>query len=162
MLPHSSAAVKPLWYHREMNLGDRGSVLIKSYEDLRLEAYQHRGDVPTIGWGHTRGVELGMTCTVEQAEAWFREDVAEAEAAVNSAGLRLTPSMFDSLVSLVFNVGPKPATSSSAIGRGLRAGDYFAAWRVFAEWINQDGEPMLGLARRRAQEMALFLADGLP
>ena len=91
-----------------MKTGDRGLELIKRYETLRLEAYMPTADdVPTIGYGHTRGVRMSDTCTEEQAEAWLREDLADAERAVNAIDVDLTQGMFDALVSLAFNVGAR-------------------------------------------------------
>ena len=46
-------------------------------EGCRLKAYRCPAGVPTIGWGHTRGVKMGDTCTQEQADAWFLEDLSE-------------------------------------------------------------------------------------
>lgn len=143
-----------------MTTGDRGVALIKGYETLRLEAYLPTpDDVPTLGYGHTRGVRLGDTCTEDQAESWLREDLAEAEEAVRGVRVELTQGMFDALVSLVFNVGASALRPDYVIGRALRAGEYVQAWRGFALWINQAGRPLRGLMRRRAEEMALFVAD---
>ena len=50
-------------------INDAGLELIKSFEALRLEAYLPTpDDVPTIGYGHTKGVQMGDTCTEEEAE----------------------------------------------------------------------------------------------
>lgn len=148
-----------------MTLGKRGSDLIKSKETLQLKAYlPTSNDVPTIGWGHTQGVKLGMTCTIDQAEQWFQKDVAGAVRVVNlvGLGLDLTQSMFDALVSLVYNTGPSSLTLTSTIGVALRKRDWFGAWRGFALWTKQAGEGLRGLAERRAQEMVLFMEDPLP
>lgn len=147
-----------------MTLGKRGEALIKEYETLKLVAYLPTpNDVPTIGWGHTRGVKMGDTCTVEQADKWFKEDVRSSELAVRkSTANTLTQSMYDALVSLVFNVGPVAVSPSSTIGKALRDGNYFAAWVGLSLWRKQGTKDLLGLARRRAKEMVLFLEDGLP
>lgn len=144
-----------------MRIGSRGLALIKSYEELRLKAYLPTpDDVPTIGWGHTRGVRMGDICTEAEAEEWLREDLADAEQAVAGIGAPLTQGMYDALVSLVFNVGASAVDGRHLIGRELRTKRYVAAWRGFALWINQAGKPLRGLARRRAEEMVLFVADG--
>lgn len=149
-----------------MTLGKRGEALIKQYETLKLTAYLPTpNDVPTIGWGHTQGVRMGQECTPTQAEKWFREDVRSSELAVETStgdSNTLTQSMYDALVSLVFNVGPAAVSSSSTIGKALRDSNYFAAWAGFALWRKQGKKDLLGLARRRAKEMVLFLEDGLP
>ena len=148
-----------------MKLGMRGATLIKGKETLRLVAYLPTpDDVPTIGWGHTQGVKLGMTCTETQAEQWFQEDTANTVRVVNLAGLGLdlTQSMFDALVSLVYNAGPSPLTLTSTIGAALRKRDWYGAWRGFSLWTKQGSKDLRGLAVRRAQEMALFMEDPLP
>ncbi len=148
-----------------MRLGEAGAALIKSYEALRLEAYLPTpDDVPTIGWGHTKGVKMGDTCTEEQAEAWFREDVAEFEGYVNElVSVPLTQNQFDALVSFAFNVGPDIDADTIPEGLGdstllkkLNAGDYHGAARCFKAWNKQRGKVLAGLTRRRAEEARLF------
>lgn len=146
-----------------MQIGSRGAALIKSYETLRLVAYRPTPtDRWTIGWGHTRGVKEGQGCTREQAETWFIEDTAEAVSYVIKLGIPLSQSMFDALVSLVFNAGAEPLWPNRSIGRYLRARQWYEAWAAFAMWRNEEGVPRRGLARRRATEMALFMEDQLP
>lgn len=148
-------------------LGPRGEVLIKGYETLRLTAYKPTpDDVLTIGWGHTKGVKPGMVITLSQAKVYFREDTADAISSVSLLHKKingaLTESMTDALISLVFNAGPSAISSGSTIGRSLISRDYFSAWAGFALWRKQAGKDLLGLACRRAQEMSLFLEDGIP
>ena len=45
-----------------------GLDIVKEAEGLRLSAYLCPAGIPTIGYGHTKGVKLGDTCTKEQAE----------------------------------------------------------------------------------------------
>lgn len=148
-----------------MKLGPRGEKLIKSYETLKFSAYlPTKDDVWTIGYGHTKGIKKGEICTIDQAEKWFREDVAWAEEAVNylvsPGGVKLTQSMFDALVSLVFNVGPSCVKVGSTIGDALRQNSaFYLACDGFFLWRKQAGKDLLGLARRRAKEMSLFLED---
>lgn len=142
-----------------MNIGLRGETLIKRYEDLRLTSYDDGTGTWTIGWGHTRGVHPGMTITEDTAETLFKEDVLPAENAVNAVEVPLTPSMFDALTSLCFNVGGRAVSGRSTIGKALRIRDYIGAWRGFALWTATPGFE-LGLARRRSAEMGLFLEDG--
>ena len=142
-----------------MKLGERGAALIKSYEQLRLGAYLPTpDDVPTLGYGHTRGVAMGDTCTEEQAEAWFLEDVAWAEECDNRAvKVALTEGEFDALVSLGFNIGCH-AFSGSTLVRRLNVADYDGAAAQFARWNLQKGNVLAGLIKRRAAEVELFEA----
>jgi len=153
-----------------LSLGPRGESLIKSFEKLSLVAYMPTpNDQPTIGWGHTgKDVKIGDTITKEMAEIMFTKDIEWAENSVRHKQAILTQSMFDALVSLVFNVGPGCLTDDSTIGGNLptlefsNSGGYFRAWAGFALWRKQGGKDLLGLARRRAKEMELFLEDGIP
>ena len=157
----------------DMRLSLHGESLIKSFEQLRLTAYRPtRNDVWTIGYGSTRDVHEGLSITIDQAQLRFINDTSSAVGAVSALPCALTQSMFDALVSLVFNVGPGAIKFNSTIhtalvypisaGKPKGAPDYFAAWAGFALWRKQSGKDLLGLARRRAKEMELFLADGLP
>lgn len=151
-------------------LGVRGAAIIKKRETLRLKAYKPTAnDRWTIGYGHTRGVKEGDSCTEAQAEAWFVEDTAAARSDVEQyVSAPLTAGMFDALVSLVYNSGAGAVDGDSAIGQALAARDYYAACAGFFAYRKQTNratgkkENLLGLARRRVEEMALFLADGLP
>ncbi len=151
----------------KLTLGSRGETLIKSFEGFRLSAYLPTpNDVPTIGWGHTQGVKLGQTCTREQAEQWFHEDVSSSVRSVlfTQLGLniKLTQSMFDALVSLVFNVGSSCLGTGTTIRKALALKDYYSACQGFFLWRKQGKTDLLGLARRRVEEMDLFLQDGIP
>lgn len=144
-------------------LGSRGEALIKGKEELRLLAYLPTpNDVWTIGFGHTKGVKQGDKITVKQAEQFFDEDTAGAVAAVNKLGVPLSQSMFDALVTLVFNTGSGAISATSTIGKTLRERRYFDAWAGFTLWRKQKGKDLRGLAIRRAEEMRLFMEDPLP
>lgn len=140
-----------------MKLAQPGLDLIKRSEELRLKAYLDTGGVPTIGWGHTRGVRMGDTCTEGQAETYLREDTAEAVGAVNRlVKVPLTQNQFDALVSFTFNVG-EGAMASSTLLRKLNAGDYRGAADQLERWVFDNGRKLGGLVTRRAAERELFL-----
>ena len=127
------------------------------------------GNVATIGYGHTRGVKLGDTCTREQAEEWLDDDLADAEAAVDRYVKRkLSEGQRDALVSAVYNLGPKVLTGTdpddpgSTLLHAVNDGHHFEAARAFSQWIFGGGKPMRGLLRRRLAEAALYAADPWP
>ncbi len=62
-----------------MRTSQRGLILIKSFEGLRLQAYQDSAGVWTIGYGATRGVKSGMKISKEQAERMLLNDVQRFE-----------------------------------------------------------------------------------
>jgi len=140
-----------------VKLGPQGSALIKSFESCRLSAYLPTpADVPTIGYGRTRDVSMGDTCTQEQADAWFLEDVQWAEECVRKAVAKLlSQNEFDALVSLCFNIGCA-AFGKSTLVRLINAEDYDGASAQFARWNKQAGKELAGLTRRRLAEAQLF------
>lgn len=138
-----------------------GQRLTQSFESCRLTAYPDSKGVPTIGWGHTRGVRLGDTCTHAQADAWLLEDIQEAVAAVNRlASVALTQHQFDALVDFTFNAGQGNFASSTML-RKLNAGDSAGADAEFSRWDMCGGAHLAGLARRRAAEAAMFADEGI-
>ena len=140
-----------------MKINAAGLALIKEFESLRLEAYLPTpDDVPTIGYGHTRGVAMGDTCTEAQADAWLLEDLAWAEDCVEGAVAKLLhENEHAALVSLCFNIGCT-AFKNSTLVRLLNEGDFDAAEKQFARWNKQAGRELAGLTRRRAAEEQLF------
>ncbi|KAF0099800.1 MAG: lysozyme [Rhodospirillaceae bacterium] len=145
-------------------MSDTGLDLIKVLEGLETEAYPDpgnrvTGEPWTIGYGHTRGVSRGNTCTEAQATDWLREDLQAAEGAVRHlVDVPLTQMQFDALASFVFNVGPS-AFANSTLLRRLNAGDAAGAAEQFKRW-NRGADGILpGLVARRAAERDLFLSQ---
>ena len=145
-----------------MKTSDAGIALITEFEGLVLTAYPDPGNPETgepwtIGYGHTKGVRRGDTCTKMLALAWLREDLAESEDAVDRlVKVDLAQHEFDALVSFTFNCGAG-ALMRSTLLRKLNAGDRAGAAAEFDEWVNGASGPLPGLVRRRAAEKALFL-----
>ena len=142
-----------------MKINKEGLDHIKQWEKLMLVAYMPTpNDRPTIGYGHTKGVAMGLTCTEPQALAWLDEDVDWAEHAVNKfVKVDLKQKQFNVLVSFVFNVGTG-AFRQSTLLRVLNAGEYEAVPAQLKRWVYQDGEKVRGLIRRRKNEAELFEA----
>lgn len=140
-----------------MKISDAGLDLIKSFEGLRLDAYMPTpDDVPTIGYGHTKGVQMGDSCTEEQATDWLREDCGDAEECVNKfVRVPMTQNEFDALVSLTFNIGCG-AFKGSTLLKLLNNADYDGAAAQFPRWSKQAGNTLAGLVRRREAERRMF------
>jgi lysozyme len=133
--------------------------LIRDWEGLELKAYLDTGGVWTIGYGHTKNVKEGDTCTVEQAEAWYLEDSKTASNAIESlVATPLGPHQLEALQSFVYNVGTH-AFATSTMLRKLNAGDYEGAADQFKRWVYDNGKVIRGLQRRRAAEAAHFRKD---
>ncbi len=136
-----------------------GINLIKQFEGLRLSAYRCSAGVWTIGYGSTSGVRPGMKITQAEAEQRLRADLSRFEQKLNKlVKVRLNQNEFDALVSFVFNIGIT-AFSNSTLLRLLNQGQA----RVdvadqLLRWDKVNGQPVVGLTRRRAAERRLFLS----
>ncbi len=136
--------------------------LIKRFESLRLEAYLCPAGVRTIGWGHTEGVQPGQRITVDEAEALLQGDIDQVEKDLERViSVPLTQGEHDALVSLCFNLkgGARrlPRIAPKLVEK-LTSGDRFGASIELLDINRVNGEPMLGLTRRREAERVLFVA----
>jgi lysozyme len=144
-----------------MRVSEAGLRLIKQSEGFSTAAYPDSCGIWTIGYGHTRGVLPGDRCEEAQADAWLREDVTAAEAAVaRLVAVPLAQGQFDALVDFVFNLG-EGALAGSTLRRRLDAGDYRGAAAEFGRWCHAGGAVLPGLVTRRARERALFESGAL-
>ena len=135
-----------------------GLELIKDFEGLRLEAYLCSAKVWTIGYGHTKDVKKGDTCTLEEAEAFLVADVKWVLTAVErTVKVPLTPGQRAAVNSFIFNCGAT-AFRTSTLLRKLNAGDYKGAADEFPRWNKAGGKVIKGLVRRRASERKVFLS----
>ena len=136
-----------------------GVHLIKSFEGLRLKAYQDAVGVWTIGYGTTRGVKPGQEISEAQAEALLKADLNRFEQAVNQAvRVSINDNQFAAIVSFTYNVGAG-AMRSSTLLRKLNRRDTYGAANEFPRWNRAGGRVLAGLTRRRNAERALFLGQ---
>lgn len=150
-----------------MKTSNKGIELIKKHEGFVPHAYRCPAGVWTIGYGHTGGVKSGDVITEARAIEFLRADLAIAERAVNSAGLRINQNQFDALVSFVFNVGVGKGRSSERpvgfLGSTLLAKAKIDANNPsiadeFRKWIYGGGRILPGLVRRREEELKLYFS----
>jgi lysozyme len=140
-------------------LSEEGICLIKKFEGCKLESYRCSADVWTIGYGHTKGVSAGDTCTKKEAEEILAEDLQEFEAYVNDlVDADLNQSQFDALVSWTYNLGPTNLKSSTLLKR-LNSGDMEDVPHQIRRWNKAGGEVLDGLVRRREAEALLFKGE---
>lgn len=135
-----------------------GLKIIESSEELRLEAYRHKNDKWTIGYGHTGpDVHPGLVITEGHATTLLQRDVAQAERLVTHVvQVDLTDNQFGALVSLVYNIGIGRFQTSTML-RMLNNGDYERAAGQFRRWVTEAGEVLPGLVTRRRAERELFM-----
>lgn len=147
-----------------MNISDEGLRLIKSFEgyhtrqkDGSCAAYLCPAGVPTIGFGCTEGVKLGMVWSAGEAEAALRREIAKFETAVTkSVTVEINQNEFDAMVSLAYNIGAAGFAKSTVLKR-LNKGDRSGAAKAFEMWKSGGGRVLPGLVSRRKREAALFL-----
>lgn len=133
-----------------------GLDIVKEAEGLRLSAYLCPAGIPTIGYGHTKGVKLGDTCTKEQAEKWLENDFFTAKQEVKAVvKVPLKENQLDALASFVFNLGVRKLIQSTLLKK-LNAGDYNGAAAEFDKWVFAGKVKLNGLIKRRAKERQLF------
>lgn len=144
-----------------MKTSQKGIDLIKEFEGYSERVYMCAGGVYTIGYGHTKDVKPGDTCTREKAEEYLRLDVVEAEEAIEMlVEVPLTQNQFDALVSLVYNIGSGnfyDSTIRKVIN--LKMSDieeYRKAWMM---WVKSRNKVLKGLVRRREAEFKLFSSN---
>ena len=129
---------------------------VKEWEGLRLKAYKCPGDVWTIGYGHTRGVTAGMTCTAAEAMQWLLSDLDEASGYVDRyVTVPLSVNQRGALTSFVFNLGAGTFRKSSLLTE-LNKGNYSGASSKFGLYVKSGGVVLSGLVKRRAEERAIF------
>ena len=140
-----------------MKTSTEGIALIKKFEGCELEAYRCSADVPTIGYGHTRGVSDGDTCTQEEADQLLRDDLEEFEDYVaDLVDVELAQNEFDALVAWTYNLGPTNLRESTLLKR-LNDEDKGDVPFQMKRWNKASGQVLDGLVRRREAESLLFL-----
>ena len=142
-----------------MSPSDNCKDLIKQFEGCRLQAYPDpgTGGAPwTIGYGHTRGVTQGMTCTQEQAENWLMEDLDKVGMQVTDLlKVPVTQREFDALCSFAYNAGIGNLAKSTML-KLINECRYSEAAKEFPKWDRAAGKELPGLLRRRKAEEDVF------
>lgn len=132
---------------------------IKVSEGCRLKAYRCPAGVPTIGWGETLGVKMGMVWTQAYADSRLRIRVAQFMAAVLKACPILhlePPQRTAACTSLAYNIGIGAFRTSSVCRLTMRQ-EFDRAADSFKLWNKGGGRVLKGLVIRRAAERALYL-----
>ena len=125
-------------------------------EGCRLTAYKDAAGVPTIGYGHTKGVRMGDRIAQWTAREYLSEDIAAAERQVKELNVARTEGQLDALVSFVFNLGIgrlKASTLLEAIRQGASKAQITREWK---KWVYAGGKRLKGLEKRRAWEASRF------
>lgn len=135
-----------------MTISKDGLELIKKYEGLRLKAYKCPAGIPTIGYGHTNGVTMGMEISQSVAEKYLLEDIAPIERALNALHINLRQGQFDALVSFIFNLGQGSFNESTLKKKILASAPDSEICAEFKKWNKAGGKVLAGLVKRREDE----------
>lgn len=142
---------------RLMKTSNQGKNLIKEAENLRLDAYLCPAGVPTIGWGHTKGVRMGQHITVHMAEDMLIEDIGPIERLLNGMKINFRQEQFDALVSWIFNLGGGSFKSSTMYKRILENASDEEITDQLIKWTYSGKQQLPGLIKRRVAEANLFI-----
>lgn len=116
------------------------------------------GDVPTIGFGTTEGVQMGDTITPPRALQRALSDVSKFEGALKTCvRVPLHQAEYDVYVSFAYNVGAQAFCSSTLVAK-LNGGDYAGACNELSRWVYAGGVRVQGLVNRREAERKRCLA----
>ena len=141
-------------------INNKGLDLIKEFEGLKTNAYRDAANVPTIGFGHTKGVKDGDTITEKFAEIMLDKELREYEGYVDQmVNVPLNENQHAALVSFVYNLGPTNLKDSTLLKR-LNEGKYEDVSAQLKRWnkarVNGELTELEGLTRRRKAEADLF------
>lgn len=135
--------------------------LIADAEGLSLKAYRCPAGIPTIGWGQTDDVQLGMLWTKEMCDADLCHALeSRCKEVLAACTVYPTENELGAMVSLHYNIGAANFRRSTVL-KAHNAGDRQAASRAFGLWnqatVNGVRQELRGLTSRRAAESALYL-----
>lgn len=141
----------------------------KALDDGSCVAYQEtingKLDVPTIGYGCTKGVKMGDHWTKQQADDALLAELAVHEKRVTQlVTVELNQNQFDALISFDFNCGGLTLEGGAPSGalKAVNSGDWLAAVAELERWDKFGGKPAKALTARRKAEAALFLTSVAP
>ena len=146
-----------------MTASQDGINLIKFFEGLRTKAYLDSVGIATIGYGHTKGVKLGMVITETKAEELLKQDLEYFEDRVSEmVKIPLKQNEFDALISFTFNLGEGNLAKSTLLKK-LNNVSYTNPMVMveiadeFLKWDKAGGRVLSGLTKRRKAEREMFL-----
>lgn len=133
--------------------GFLGIVSHEGYSDKAIIPV--KGDMPTIGFGTTKGVKLGDTTDPVKALKRAMLDVNQFEGALKQCvKVPLYQTEYDAYTSWMYNVG-QTAGCNSTLVKYLNDYRYNDACDQLLRWDKFRGKPLKGLTIRRQNEWRL-------
>ena len=147
-----------------MKIDKYGLNLIIKFESCKLTAYKvdNTEKYYTIGYGHYGAdVKKDMKISKDTAIKLFRNDIKYFERCVNNClKVKITQSMFNSLVSFTYNVGFS-AFKNSTLLKYVNKKQFTKASKEFKKWNKCGGKVLKGLVKRRLLEQTEFERQGI-
>lgn len=135
-----------------------GIASIAGYEGLRTAAYLDPVGIPTICYGYTTDVFLGLTKTKEECIYMLEEEVDKfSKGVLKAVKVPLTQGELDAYTSLAYNIG-LGAFQSSTLLRLLNNGERVKACNQLNRWVYAGGKKLPGLVARRQAETKTCLS----
>lgn len=129
---------------------------IKAFEGFRSHAYKCAAGVWTCGYGHTKGVKSGDSCSVAKANVWLAEDLAAIYGELGKLRFDWTQPKFDAVVDFCYNCGASAFLKSTLCKLILQGSPRVAIEKEFRKWVHGGGKVLPGLVARRAWETERF------
>lgn len=152
-----AAAATPIWMAP-------ARAIVKEFEACHLRASLDPANAWTLGWGHTGlDVREGVAITQAQADTLLDQDLtyfAEGIHRLLPGANKLGGKQQAALISWAFDVG-LAAVDTSMLRRRILAGESYVTVipQELPRWNKADGIVMVGMVRRRAAEVALFVGN---
>lgn len=137
----------------QMRSGQIAKEMIKEFEGLRTSTYLDAVGVPTIGYGTTKKIKVGMKISEKYAEVLLKRDLFGFENYLNRTIFRkFSEYEYDALISFIYNIGSLYGNMRRAVIIGNQ--------RNIVYWMNKyvraGGRVLKGLIKRRKIESEVY------
>jgi len=142
---------------RAIQVSAIGIASIAGYEGLSTVAYKDPVGIPTICYGYTENVFMGMKRTKTECQYMLKAEVNKFTKGVLARYKGpLSQGELDAYVSFAYNVG-LGAFERSTLLKKLKAGDRVGACNELTKWVYGGGRKLNGLVARRNAEKKMCL-----
>ena len=144
-----------------MKINQAGINLIKKYEGCVPKVYIDAAGVKTCGYGHTGAdvnlMTINAPISQQMADTYLLIDIGKAEKKVDKydSVYHFTENEYSALVSFAFNIG----NIDELTKKGTRTKNEIA--EKIPLYNKAGGKVLAGLTKRRNEERAMFINDGL-
>lgn len=136
--------------------------IVPGFEGKSNDTYLDPIGIPTICYGHTKGVRTGQSLTDDECDRLLLEDLGDALAVVDHrVRVPMTEARRAALASFVYNVGPSKFVDSTLLIY-LNQGRTREACDQLLRWVYSEGHRFPGLVKRREIERELCLMGVAP